>query len=158
MTDACIRISMCNELPRIFSTKQPLSEAQPQLKNNFLAYSQNIFTTLSLVQKKLTWASLLLLFLKPSSSKVAFRADLPFTSLLLLLSARRCWGKLNLAKWEGGDKENSVFLIWLSEWQCTTASCWCLSLEKGEKSQIKNSCSGKSLWGISNPSSQYSNE
>lgn len=50
--------------------------------------------------------------LKPSSSKVAFRADLPFASLLLLLSARRCWGKLNLAKWGVGGGSRRIQSFW----------------------------------------------
>lgn len=69
---------------------------------------------------------------------------LPFL-LLMLLSARRCWGKFNLANKVGNWGKFIVFLIWFSEWQSTTASCWCLSTQKSEVSQIKYFCHYKDL-------------
>lgn len=65
--------------------------------------------------------------------------------LLTLLSARRRWGKFNLANKVGNWRKFIVFLIWFSEWQSTTASCWCLSTQKSEVSQTKYSCLSKDL-------------
>lgn len=79
------------------------------------------------------------------SSKAFASAQIFPLLLLMLLSARRCWGKFDLANKVGIWRNFIVFLIWFCEWQSTTASCWCLSTQKSEVSQIKYSCLYKDL-------------
>lgn len=123
-----------------------LSCAQSLLVINCLEFTvQNSFWT----RHSPDWQTIFLLV--PSdicstwSRKAFASAQILPLLLLMLLSARRRWGKFNLANKVGNWRKFIVFLIWFSEWQSTTASCWCLSTQKSEVSQIKYSCLYKDL-------------
>lgn len=140
--DACNNISVSNRLPWISHTKWLFNEAHPWLTNDYLAYPQTSAKRLPWSRESTFEHLSFIFFLYCSFQKIC-----PLL-LFLLLKARRCWGKLNLANNVGKRKGFRVFLFWLSEWWCTTASCRCLS---SEKSQIKISWSGRSLSRISQP-------
>lgn len=73
--------------------------AAPQNDKQFPCLPSDICTTLPLGPER---ARLNFFFLISFPLRVAFGAALPFASLLLLLSARWCWGKSNLANKVGG--------------------------------------------------------
>lgn len=123
-TELCT-ISTHNKLPWIYCTKQLWTRHSPDWQTISLLVPPDICSTWS--RNAFTSAQILPLL------------------LLMLLSARRRWGKFNLANKEGNWRKFIVFLIWFSEWQSTTASCWCLSTQKSEVSQIKYSCLYKDL-------------